>query len=76
MSLANVPQNFALQKDDVAQENKHITKSQENGEKMSLAMSLTMSLANVPRKTIATIQTKKQYTRTAFGDGILKESQG
>lgn len=43
---------------------------------MSLAMSLTMSLANVPRKTIAIIQTKKQYTRTAFGDGILKESQG
>ena len=41
---------------------------------MSLAMSLTMSLANVPRKTI--IQTKRQYTRTAFGDGILKESQG
>ena len=43
---------------------------------MSLAMSLTMSLANVPRKTIAIIQTKKQYKSTAFGDGILKESQG
>lgn len=53
-------------KDDVAQENEYITKSQENEEKMSLA--------NVSRKTI--IQTKKQYTRTAFGDGILKESQG
>lgn len=37
-------------------------------------MSLAMSLANVPRKTI--IQTKKQYKSTAFGDGILKESQG
>ena len=50
-------------------------------------MSLAMSPANVarnvarkchfvsdPRKTI--IQTKKQYTRTAFGDGIFKESKG
>ena len=37
-------------KDDVAQENEYITKSQENEEKMSLAMSLTMSLANVAHK--------------------------
>lgn len=46
----NGNKNVALGKSNVARKNEYITKSQENEEKMSLAMSLTMSLANVAHK--------------------------